>query len=88
MNGKNNLISGADDLVELILDADIDFGAGGINRSRVCDRAVWGINELLDGDPWLAFKRAGIEGWKRDAEEIEAHDKVIAIQKKRLEKFD
>ena len=69
-------------------DANIDLGAGGINKRRVCDRAVWAINELLDGDSWLAFKQAGIEGWKTDAEEIMAHDTIIAILKKKLQKSD
>ena len=69
-------------------DANINLGAGGIDKDRVCDRAAGAINELLDVDPWLAFKQDGSQGWETNTERIKTYDTIIANLKKRLEQND
>lgn len=64
--------------------ARIDYGAGGWNEGRVCDRAVVAILQILDGDSWTAFEKAGITGWRTESEQFEAHDRVIRILIERL----
>jgi len=63
---------------------EIDLGSGGKFRVRVCDHAVEAILEILDGDSWLAFAKAGISGWTTDREGRAAHDRVILELRKRL----
>ena len=64
--------------------ARINYGAGGWNEGRVCDRALIAILQILDGDSWTAFKEAGITGWRTDKERLEAHDRMIGILTDRL----
>lgn len=64
--------------------ANVDLGSGGINEARVCDRALDAILTILDGDPWITFKAAGISGWKTREEGEAAYDRVIDIVKARL----
>ena len=59
--------------------ARINYGAGGWNEGRVCDRALSAILQILDGDSWAAFKAAGITGWHTEEERLEAYDRVIGI---------
>jgi hypothetical protein len=65
--------------------ARIDYGAGGWNEGRVCDRALIAILQILDGDSWTAFKAAGITGWRTEKERLAAHDRLIGILTERLE---
>lgn len=65
--------------------ARIDYGAGGRNEGRVCDRALIAILQILDGNSWTAFKEAGITGWRTEKERLEAHDRLIGILTERLE---
>ena len=64
--------------------ASIDLGAGGINKSRVCDRALFAILQWLDGDSWAAFKEAGITGWSTEEEKVAASQRMITVLKDRL----
>ena len=64
--------------------ARIDYGAGGWNEGRVCDRALIRDPEILDGDSWTAFKEAGITGWRTEEERVQACDRVIGILTERL----
>lgn len=64
--------------------ATIDYGAGGKNAGRVCDRALYAILSILDDDWWAAFKDAGIAGWSTEDERRQACDKVISLLNERL----
>ena len=64
--------------------ARIDYGAGGVNEGRVCDRALFAILKILDGDSWAAFKKAGITGWSTEEQRMKACDRVLVILKERL----
>lgn len=63
--------------------ARINYGAGGWNEGRVCDRALVAILQILDGDSWVAFEAAGIKGYTEE-ERLETHDRVIGILKDRI----
>jgi HEAT repeat protein len=63
--------------------ARINYGAGGWNEGRVCDRALRAILQILDGDSWIAFEAAGIKSYTEE-ERVETHDRVIGILKDRL----
>jgi len=65
--------------------ARINYGAGGWNEGRVCDRALIAMLQILDGDSGTAFKKAGIKGWRTEQERIAAHDRLIGILTARLE---
>ena len=61
----------------------INYGAGGWNKRRVCDRALIAILQILDGDSWVAFDAAGIKSYTAEEQE-EVHDRVIEILTDRL----
>jgi len=63
----------------------INYGAGGWNEGRVCDRALIAILQILDGDSGTAFKKAGITGWRTEQERVAAYDRLIGILTARLE---
>ena len=54
----------------------INYGAGGWNKRRVCDRALIAILQILDGDSWVAFEAAGIKSYTAE-EQMEVYDRVI-----------
>jgi hypothetical protein len=62
----------------------IDYGSGGIGKSRVCDRALFAILSMLDGDSWAAFKKAGIIGWRSEEERLTACNRMITVLTDRL----
>ena len=59
--------------------APINLGAGGVNEGRVCDRALFAILNILDGDSFAAFKKAGVTDWNE-----KAFDRMIGVVKERL----
>ena len=64
-------------------DADIDLGAGGIRKNRVCDSAMLAILTILDGDSFVAFKKAGYVEWKIE-DKNKVYDPMIDVLQKRL----
>ncbi|MDB2687312.1 hypothetical protein N9Y42_08880 [Mariniblastus sp.] len=64
-------------------DADICLGAGGIRKNRVCDHAMLAILTILDGDSFVAFKKAGFVEWKVE-DKNKVYDPMIVVLQKRL----